>query len=262
MIVVEEKWESRRTVEGDDPQVELIYVIRGTDDDLEVSAALREASPPVYNGLLRRQRTIERIGQQEWQGTVTYGRTGQPEGEVVWEFDTTGGQQKVTQSLMTVGRYAPQGQTAPDMGGAIGVTNNGVEGVEITVPVFAFSLRATLPDSAVTPAYRLTLFRLTGTVNAAPFLGFAAGEVLFLGATGTKRNAENWEITYKFSASPNMANIAIGQITVPAKKGWEYLWVRYADDVDAVAKWAVKRPIAAYVEQVYPYGDFSLLGIQ
>ena len=46
-----------------------------------------------------------------------------------------------------------------------------------------------------------------------------------------------------------------------SKKGWEYLWVRYADEEDAAAKMLVKRPIAAYVEKVYEEGDFSQLGI-
>jgi hypothetical protein len=44
-------------------------------------------------------------------------------------------------------------------------------------------------------------------------------------------------------------------------EGWHYLWVRFTDDEDANAKALIKRPIAAYVEQVYPYGNFSSLGI-
>ena len=43
------------------------------------------------------------------------------------------------------------------------------------------------------------------------------------------------------------------------KKGWEYLWVRYADAEDQNV--LVKKPIAVYVERVYEEGDFSLLGI-
>jgi hypothetical protein len=39
------------------------------------------------------------------------------------------------------------------------------------------------------------------------------------------------------------------------------LWVRYADVEDTNARMLVQRPIAAYVEQVYPYTDFSGLGI-
>jgi hypothetical protein len=51
----------------------------------------------------------------------------------------------------------------------------------------------------------------------------------------------------------------MGDITGIDKKGWEYLWVRYQDAEDADV--LVKQPAAVYVEQVYPYGDFSLLGI-
>lgn len=42
---------------------------------------------------------------------------------------------------------------------------------------------------------------------------------------------------------------------------WDYLWVRYADKVAEGGKNMVKKPVAAYVEQVYPEGDFGRLGI-
>ena len=53
----------------------------------------------------------------------------------------------------------------------------------------------------------------------------------------------------------------MGEITGIAKKGWEYLWVRYADAKDDTAKAIVKKPIAAYVEKVYEEGNFAGLGI-
>ena len=53
----------------------------------------------------------------------------------------------------------------------------------------------------------------------------------------------------------------IGDLTGIAKKGWEYLWVRYEDAVDASAHKWIKKPAFAYVERVYPEGDFGLLGI-
>ena len=48
---------------------------------------------------------------------------------------------------------------------------------------------------------------------------------------------------------------------MPEKEGWHYLWVRYEDEKDEAAKVLTRRPVAAYVEQVYQYGDFGLLGI-
>jgi hypothetical protein len=98
-------------------------------------------------------------------------------------------------------------------------------------------------------------------VNGSGFKGFTKGEVLFLGASGSKRGLEDWEITFRFAASPNVTGLSLGSITGIAKEGWNYLWVRFTDDEDATAKALIKRPIAAYVEQVYPYGNFSGLGI-
>ena len=37
--------------------------------------------------------------------------------------------------------------------------------------------------------------------------------------------------------------------------------MRFSDDEDTAAHTLIKKPIAAYVEQVYPYGNFSLLGL-
>ncbi|RMF94392.1 MAG: hypothetical protein D6741_12675, partial [Planctomycetota bacterium] len=115
--------------------------------------------------------------------------------------------------------------------------------------------------SLVTDAYKATLYNLTGTVNNATFRNFAAGEVLFMGASGSKRGPGDWEITFRFAASPNVTGLTIGEITGINKNGWDYLWVAYADDVDDAAKELIKKPIAAYVERVYRYTDFSLLGI-
>ena len=113
----------------------------------------------------------------------------------------------------------------------------------------------------MTGGYKLALFNLTGKVNASGFKGFAKGEVLFLGASGSKRGLDDWEITFRFAASPNVAGLSLGSIGGIAKEGWQYLWVRFIDDEDPTAKALIKRPVAAYVEQVYPYGNFANLGI-
>ncbi|RLS54091.1 MAG: hypothetical protein DWH91_12750, partial [Planctomycetota bacterium] len=60
---------------------------------------------------------------------------------------------------------------------------------------------------------------------------------------------------------PNATGLVIGEITGINKEGWEYLWVRYADAEDTTAKVLVKKPIAVYVEQVYPTNSFASLGI-
>ena len=132
------------------------------------------------------------------------------------------------------------------------------------MPVLNFTETHTINGGRVTTSYKKTIGSLTGTVNKSGFRGFSAGEVLFLGASGTKRSKKYsapWEITFRFALSPNQTGLKVGDITVSSKIGWNYLWVRYANKVAENKKNVIKKPIAAYVEQVYPEGDFGNLGI-
>jgi len=45
------------------------------------------------------------------------------------------------------------------------------------------------------------------------------------------------------------------------KRGHDYLWVRYEEQIDRTRNLVVRRPVSAYVEQVYPEGDFSQLAL-
>ena len=267
-LTLTEKLDSRKWNTGDNPSVEMVYMLTGTSDDVTAKTLLESSTAETYNGLARQSISLEPewvdtfAGDGRWVATVRYGLQAPPEvGESSFSFDTGGGSQHITQSRQTISRYGLPGKKAPDFKGAIGVTHDSVEGVDITVPVYSFSETHYLADTFVTPAYRGTLFALTGKVNGSTFKGLAAGECLFLGAAGSKRGAEAWEITFRFATSPNRTGISVGEITAITKKGWEYLWVRYGDAEDTAAKAIVKKPMAAYVEKVYEEGDLLLLGI-
>lgn len=264
-IQVIEKWDSRVTTEGDNPEIEQKYIILGTSNDIDAKVALWQTAPTVYDGLVRDSLHMEPTGPDTWEASVRYvkyKRKRPPStGDSVFSFDTGGGMQRITQSIQTVQKYPAPGRVAPDFQGAIGVTGNEVQGVDRIIPVYNFSETHYLEDSFVSQSYRMTLFNLTGTVNSDNWRGFAPGELLFLGASGSKRGNEDWEITYRFSASPNRTMLSVGPITGISKKGWEYLWVLYEDQVDTQAEKLVKRPIAVYVEQIYFYAFFSALGI-
>ena len=263
MATIIELYDSREATEGvDNPSVDLHYIVQGTEDDGQVRTLVESTVPAFYAGLVFQSYHIAHQGGGIWDVTVRYGQIEPKDtGASTFFFETGGGTQHITQSIQTVNRYAPPGKTAPDFKGAIGVTSDAVEGTDITVPIYQFTETHYIPADLVTGAYKATLFALTGKVNNGPFRGFAAGEVLFLGASGAKRGHADWEITFRFAASPNVTGLQVGDIPGINKKGWEYLWVRYADDQDSAANALVKRPVAAYVEQVYQYGDFSLLGI-
>ncbi len=164
------------------------------------------------------------VGGNVWECSARYDISEEPQ----FTFDTGGGTQHITQSLQTVGRHAALGTIAPNFFGAIGVNEDQVSGTDITVPVYNFTETHFINSSLVTPSYKLELFRLTGRVNGGTFKGFAKGELLFLGASGSKRGVEDWEITFRFAASPNVANLQLGNITGINKEGWHYLWVRFA----------------------------------
>jgi len=270
-VEVFEKFESRRSTKANQvsqSSAELGYIVRGTDNDIAARDAAQANSPATYDTLPRQSIQIEPIGPQLWDVAVRYSQnsssgTSTPS-ESSFNFETGGGTQHITQSKDTVQARAASGTTAPDFGGAIGVTADGVEGVDITVPVYQFSETHYRTDAQVTGAYKGAIFTCTGKTNAGAFKGFAAGEVLFLGATGSKRGDgpdDDWEITFRFAASPNQTGLSVGSISGISKKGWEYLWVRYADAEDTGSGAIIKKPIAAYVERVYDDANFGALGI-
>jgi len=270
-ITVDEKYVSRPTTDsGQDESeldellsTELHYVVRGTNDERAAIQAIRGGTPTTYNGMDRGEISLEPVSDTIWEATVRYSSPDKEleVGESSYSFDNGGGTQHITQALAHIASYAPAGKTAPDFKGAIGATADSVEGVDITVPVYTFSETHILANSAVTNTYKGKLAALTGKTNNGTFKGFAIGEALFLGASGSKRGKGDWEISFRFATSPNKTGLTVGDITGIAKKGWEYLWVRYEDSVDATAKALVKKPLAVYIEKVYDEGNFADLAI-
>lgn len=149
--------------------------------------------------------------------------------------------------------------SAPDMKQAIGVTKDRVEGVDIYAPKLEITLD--VQRANVTLAYLLTLFANTGRVNyAKPFWSFPVGSVLYLGATGRFTQADRWSLTHRFAMNPGEVNLDLGNnIIVPEKYGWDHLWVAYRDN--DLADGVFPLPKAAYVEVVYPTGDFDALEV-
>jgi hypothetical protein len=175
-------------------------------------------------------------------------------------FEVAGSQTKMTHSLGTRSAFAANGMSPRNYGGLIGVTDDGVEGVDIDTAVSTFSETVYFYPWFLTTSYVAFLARAYGCVNSSPFRGFAVGEVRFLGASGSYRSGDQAaELTFKFAVSPNATNIRIGNMTIPFKYGWDYLWVRWADM--KYGNVTVKVPIEAYVEKVYQGLNFYSLGI-
>lgn len=256
------------------------YKVFGSADDLVVhDEANRVISGQLmfwqYPGanvqLMAESYSLEYLGDEAWHVTISYEKLGADGDEPdpmrrSRSFDTSGGTQHITQAEAE----ARFGVNAPDQQKAIGVDGDNVAGVDIVTPSLSWTETYDVPNQFVTAAYVKTVASLTGTTNNAAFRTFAAGEVLFLGASGSQDWDEQkgdgpWSLSYKFSASPNagvgqtLPAITIGAINDIAKKGHEYLWVRYEADVNQNV--LLKKPKFVYVNRVYREADFGSLGI-
>jgi hypothetical protein len=258
-ITVSERYQSSVQT-GENASAEVEYLVTGTSDRVAAVNALVAAVPSTHVGLVIQHHGLEWHAPNAWIGTAYYGRLPAPEPESIsYQFETGGGTQHISQSLATLGNYAASG-TPPDYGGAIGVTESGVEGVDIVVPQYSFTLRRAFDPTLLTLGFEQVLFALTGTTNLASWKGFAAGEVLFLGASGSGETADLVELDYRFSASPNVASLTVGAITGITKGGHDYLWVRYRDHDNGQGR-LVKVADSVHVERVYLSSDFSALGL-
>jgi hypothetical protein len=250
------------------------YKVFGTDDDTVLHAEINAEITAngaywQYPGVPGMQLTAEQygvsyLGDKAWQVTISYEKGGAEDGteplKRARSFDTTGGTQHLTQA------YAESrfGAGAPDQKKAIGVDSNGVNGVDVVVPQLQWQESYDVPNAYVTSAWIRGVAGVTGTTNNASFRGFEAGEVLFVGCSGSQewddqKGRGPWSLSFRFVASKNVTGETIGDITGVAKKGHEYLWVRYEDAVDSST--LLKKPKAVYVNQVYRPADFSALGI-
>ena len=244
------------------------YVVRGAADEEAAIAAAIEESPETYKGLYREEITIrERLSDDSWRVEVSY--SGQTS-EVQVSFDTTGATQHVEVGYEQIAAYTVDGSPAPAANGVIGLEGTrpgaAVKGVDLVASQYQFTETHYLPRSRVTSGYRNALARKTSMYNNQPFRGFDPCEVLFLGANGRIQGdgrGDVWEVQFQFAVAQTQTNLRIGDIVVPRKRGWEYLWVMYDDTVAGSGGRFrfVKTPVAVYVNKVYLGTDFSSLGI-
>jgi hypothetical protein len=214
--------------------------------------------------LMAESYSVSFLGDNAWQVTINYAKDGAEDGETPLKrarsFDTTGGTQHITQAY----GETKFGTNAPDQQKAIGVDSNGVNGVDIVVPQLQWQESYDVPNAFVTDAYIRGVSGVTGTTNNAAFRGFEAGEVLFVGCSGSQEWDDDkgrgpWSLSFRFVASKNVTGETIGDISGVNKKGHEYVWVRYEESESSNV--LIKKPKAVYVNKVYRESSFSALGI-
>lgn len=177
------------------------------------------------------------------------------ESTLTWGFDTQGGTVQITYAATN--KYPT---AAPNMNGGIGFSGGEFQGVEKVIPALKLNARYRWPADTVSTSYINALSAMTGTINAATWQGYAAGELLFLGASGEVVPGKPTEVDYHFAASPN-DTLTLGAISGIVKRGHDYLWLLWEDDEDATAKRLTKSLLGAYVAKIYSESSFVSLGI-
>ena len=265
-VTVTEKITSRSTNLSRDPSVELIYNAHGTEDDIKVTTAIAQKAPAVYRGLKRSSIDVKPVDYNVWEATVTYSLDEDERFQTDISWSTTGKTQKIfrsykTESILDFDRNP--WQDAPVFDRLINCTPEGVEGVEITLPVLNFTESHKYKPSQVTSDLIQKLSQNTGSINNANFRNFTPGEVLFKGISGNTSN-DLVTISFEFAVAESWTWVHNGEAHII--QGWNYLWYFNIPQMDLRTGYTVQVPMAAYEEQVYPYSTFkdfvpSLVGI-
>ena len=178
---------------------------------------------------------------------------------------------RTTRLTQAYAHISSNGTNPPAHAGAIGVTDDGPEGVDVVDPAVGITVtRRYLPAGMPTTA---TLLGLRGKVNSdattikdtRKAVGgrswvLAIGELLCVGVDeGTIDDDGLITVTYQFEAAPNRAAVTVGAVGPFAVKGHEYLWVQYGKV--ASGDGAARAPRWAYVEQIYETTAMNALGL-
>lgn len=264
--------ESRRVTYGEGGRCEQLWQVIDAEDELEAYAALIAAIAATYDVYgdastiwYRQSTTVETSDSNLWNYRVVYGVVrGAGSNQADYEFDTSAATQHINFGRKNVGMGVALGTGAvTDYKLGINVTPDGPQGTDILWPTYSFNETHVFAAADVDNAFKGTIFSLTACVNNAPFKGFAAGEVLFIGAQAKKNtDAGIWTINYKFLASPNRTDVPFNGVdTIPAVKGWDYVWITMEPIKSGPTEKIILRPYQWNIVEVYEYKNFALLDI-
>lgn len=189
-----------------------------------------------------------------------------------YQFSVSGGTSHVSHSIATLYAVPASGYAVRNFNGGIGANEDGgFDGCDIITPRAAFSITVSRAKSFLTSAMRIAYANVIGHINSTTFDSYAPGEVIFRGfstrvvwfsyndSNGNTYKDWYWRIQYSFEAAPTMTYVLNG--TTITKRGWDYMWrlVEKTENLTTNQLDSVVRQIN--VEQVYPAGDFSVLGL-
>lgn len=199
----------------------------------------------------------------DWRVVVNWGLSGgSPQTGLNYSFSIGGGSYHRNYAESQTAYDPPRGGlTAPSVGLAINFDGDEVHGVSVPAqPSMEFTIEAKKTASDVDNAYLTTVSDLVYKTNSATFEGWAAGEVLFMGLTGSRTGDDEFTLNYKFGRNPNKTGQTVAGATAVAYNGWDYVWVRW-EKTDEGDNGIGSRAEGVYVAVVHESGSFAGLGL-
>ena len=266
------------TLDEDSPSAEVIYDVIGVVDEDQVQSeiisgvSLVYSLPEPYGELTKRKIEIgERRTPDTWRVKVTYERAASTALTVLPSFDVTTSSTHVDMSIMTVGAFGPKADgTKLNKSNPIDTDGSTIRGADVLSSVYTKKVTQTFPAGFVTQEYEAQLVRFINCVNSKVFKGFAAGTVLFNGASGAMKDTGEYEIVFSFAIKPPLpaGGLMVGDILVGfygiagpigAALAYDVVWPEYATRM--VGTKLTKVPVAVYVDRIYNLADLNLLGL-
>ena len=190
---------------------------------------------------------------------------GKKEGDRVWQAEVHARQHQLKNARSLIASHSFDGNNPPDPGtmvdwnGRTGLGSNS-GAVNAYRPEFILSCTATFSrKKAQSNSYLRRIAALVGKVNSENFHQWAAGEVLFLGLSGSsvfqgKNGEELCNMTFRFSIRCNGPR-ELDDKVIQDVDGWDHLWGirRYRNGQN--------RLICAYVSRIYERAAFSVLNL-
>lgn len=211
-------------------------------------------STPV--GILYRQNVqVDEEAHKNYLVTATYAPGEKEVGSYTFSFDAMGATVHITQAREHIASYPSADLPSNPHKGAINVDQDGrPQGCDIIVPALRMTHTFRHPQGSVTEARAAVLANAAGHTNANAWHGFAAGTLLFLGATGSDGTDADAEVAYHIAAEKS-ETLTMGEISSIAKAGWHYVWAEFEADTDDGH--AVTKAKRVHVERTYDPIDFA-----
>ena len=274
-VTVQQAW-SPANIERDNQNTNnasasVYFIAFDAANEAEALSAVENSAPDSFDGIPRKSVSVsDRLTETDWKIEVRYafpsggsgGGSAVADRDPSFSFDVSQGATRHITTPLAHKTKIPS--SAPDSS----AINDG-EGIDIDASVCTFSETWWFPPNKITPAWKIKVASLYKKINSKKFRGFEPGDVRFEGCTGSRSgnsSSDYWQMTFKFAVQMNNKKtpLQIEDLGSVAKRGWDLLWIRYEEDIvtgSGGKMYTVKKPVAAYVDQIFEEADFRELGI-